>query len=749
MKRVVWILSLAMIFALMVGSFASAKTEWVSFDGSQQSGVKVKLLKEDLNGIDFDVDVPGMKQISIDEKGMLYKKLEVIDGAHKVEVGKPGVPVVCQFIEIPFGVNYTIQVKASKYDVIENYNVYPAQAPAPDIAEFKDTVEFTKDETAYSTNAFYPSELAFVEDEMIVRGHRLLKVVAQPVQYNPVTKELKVYSNLRVKIKYDKPSKVKGEKRLKSEAFDSMLQPLVLNYHSNPEPLPEKGGGGGGGVVTPDPTPLPTPIQTAGGADYLIITPDDFYNEAVTLANWKAQKGLQTQVTKLSEIGTTANAIASYIMGAYVYWDPAPTYVLLLGDAPQVPVYYRTTHPYHKTYTGTDLYYAAVDGSDYYPDIYVGRLPARTATEANIMISKILDYEQHAVDNTYWYDEVLVAGYFQDDSRDGTADRWFLQTSEEVNDLLKSKQFNTITSYVKTDGSPALYYYDGTPVPSTVNFLDPTVATQTVIDAVNSGKVIVNHRDHGASRNMGNSWDGWGEPYLSTVEASNFTNSDIYPLIFTINCMTAWFDSETDFHSADYECLSEVFIRKQNAGAVGVIGATRVSYSGWNDALCKGFYDSIFPDFKSAANSRNLHFGAILNYGKMYMLTSYSSSDDITLTEFEEFCLLGDPETTLRIFEDINSGSSKSTDYPTGTEKYYELAVSSTGTYTIETSLYSSACDTELYVYDYNWNQVSYDDNSGTDSYSKITTTLNTGTYYVKVIESGNNASLKFNITVN
>ena len=62
------------------------------------------------------------------------------------------------------------------------------------------------------------------------------------------------------------------------------------------------------------------------GAEYLIITHDDFAQTINSLAEWKYMKGLQTRVVELSEIGENPSNedIRNYIISAYNTWDPQP-----------------------------------------------------------------------------------------------------------------------------------------------------------------------------------------------------------------------------------------------------------------------------------------------------------------------------------------------------------------------------------------------------------------------------------------
>jgi len=113
------------------------------------------------------------------------------------------------------------------------------------------------------------------------------------------------------------------------------------------------------------------------------------------------------------------------------------------------------------------------------------------------------------------------------------------------------------------------------------------------------------------------------------------------PVVFSINCLTGRFD--------DGECFCEEFLRKDDGGAVAVFGATRVSYSGYNDYLCRGFYDAMWPEFDTDVGSdvSLYHLGEILNYGKIYMANTWGDAWGYEELIFELFHVFGDPTLDL------------------------------------------------------------------------------------------------------
>ncbi len=109
-----------------------------------------------------------------------------------------------------------------------------------------------------------------------------------------------------------------------------------------------------------------------------------------------------------------------------------------------------------------------------------------------------------------------------------------------------------------------------------------------VVNAINSGSFMLQHRDHGY-------YQGWGEPAFTSTNINSLTNvNNQLPYIFSINCQTG------AFHYSS-ETFTEKFHRHtyggQNSGALGVMAATEVSYSFVNDTYLWGVMDNMFPDF--------------------------------------------------------------------------------------------------------------------------------------------------------
>lgn len=638
---------LVLLFILSTTIDSLAADDWISFQpGTKESYPEVTILSSTASELTFQINFPGMKAGEITNQGIVYQALSIPGGGRTYNIGWAELPTWSRFVAIPHGAIPDVEVVQYTSQVLSGYHVYPAQEQPVDKVGAPQP-EFVKDEEFYRKDEFYPDRLAFVKEPKIIRGCPVSSLVLFPVQYNPVRGELKVISEIKVRISFAGGNGVFVDPRYRSPYFENLFQNLLLNYS----------------VLGLPPT---IGRKDDTGCDFLIITHPDFQAWAESLAYWKNLCGIPTWVRNTTQTGSDTGSIRTYIQTAYNLWMPPPSFLLLIGDAEFVPLFYRTTHPYDYEKTGTDLYYTTLDGSDFFPDIFPGRISVDNASQAGEVISKILQYERSPISGVEtFYNKVLVAGHFQDRNYNGYADRFFIQTSETVRDFLITQQGKSVERcYNKTSGCTPLYYYYGDPLPPGLTWDGD--ATQ-ISGAINSGVFLVNHRDHGGV-------DGWGDPEYLVSHVNALNNGEKLPVVFSINCETGHFDNETDApgHGTPNSsvCFCEAFQRKANGGAVGIFGHTRVSWSGTNDELCKGFYDAIwtnfdpsYPDGGSTHPIYNPMFrmGVVLNFGKFWMYDKYyltggegypwGSSLSSTKATFEMGTWFGDP--TMQIWTDF------------------------------------------------------------------------------------------------
>ena len=612
------------------------------FDPNQpealDSSPGINILTSNFSEIILEVNFPGMSSAEVSKEGMTYQSLSIPSGGKTYNVGWAELPTLGRFIAVPQGAEPQVEILQYNVTTLSGYNILPVQEQPVDLAGAPEPA-FTKDDGFYRKNEFYPDRMVFVEEPKLLRGCPVSQLTLFPVQYNPATMELKVYSYIKVRISFSGGNGVFVDPSHRSPYFEPMYQNILLNYSSLG-------------------SPAPFGSKSDTGCDFLIITHPNFQAWAESLATWKNLCGISTWVRTTTQTGSDTGSIRIYIQNAYNTWSPAPSFVLFIGDAEFIPLFYRTNHPYDGYKTGTDLYYGTVSGSDWFPDIFMGRISVDSASQAGVVMRKILQYERYPITSpASFYNNILVAGYFQDDySPYGWEDRFFIKTSEVVRDFLLPKGYNVERCYNEGSSTTPCCYYYGDALPPGISWTGN--ATQ-ITNAINNGAFIVNHRDHGA-------FEGWGDPYYVVSNVNSLNNQDRLPVVFSINCETGHFDNETDAAgngtSSSAICFTEAFQRKSNGGAVGVFGLTRVSYSGINDEMCKGFYDAMWTDFDpSYPSGGSTHpitnpmfrmgpvkdFGLFWMYDKYYLTggSGYPWGSDLTGTKvtFEMAHWYGDP----------------------------------------------------------------------------------------------------------
>jgi len=600
---------------------------------------------------------------AVRENSMAFTTLSIPEMDKLGNVGEPQLPFKSVCIAVPDD-SLTLTVVNDEYYEVYVGLVYPAQAPDPD-CDVETEPEFMLNPVTYSTDAFYPAEVALMVEQGRVRGVPFALVGFSPVQYNPVTGIAKLHTAIDLEVSWDGSAHFAIAENLKSKYYSDFFENTFMNWDDFSKNYADALA------------PAQGTQRGATGCEYLIITAPQFVDAANTLAAWKLERGIDTRVVKTTDTGTSSIAISAYIHNAYITWAPAPSYVLLIGDADHINTNYVNIHPYYGLTTGTDLWYYTIDGSDFIADLFYGRIPVDTAAQAQNYIDKIVDYETDPTYNSGYYHNITVAAYFQD-SGDGYEDRRFTRTSEEVRDYLTTNQSYSVDRVYCTDSGTNPTHWNngdywwpvsGAPIPAELlraNGFPWNGGAADIQALVEAGCLILNHRDHGSR-------EGWGDPFFQIPQVQALDNGELLPIVYSINCETGWFDSETDDpgYGTSTECFCEEFLRKVDGGCVCIFGATRVSYSGYNDFMCRGWYDAAWPDFDlSIGGSAPMYrMGDILNYGKWYMINHYAWGDPWALAELtsEIFHVYGDPTMEMWTAEPMTLTVSHPSSYPSGT----------------------------------------------------------------------------------
>ena len=433
-----------------------------------------------------------------------------------------------------------------------------------------------------SQGGFYPRKVAVAAWRgSVYRGREICNVVVNPVQYDAAANKARAYSRITYKVRFVPKA---GARAM---AGAPATKPVILPADNMLGNITMNGASAKAGDMAVKATGVAAGDDTR---DYLIISVDKYAEAVDRFAEWKELLGFR--VHKVLKGSWNSDEVKAEVEKAYAE-NPALYYLLIVGDHDDVPGQYMEHHADDGDFSVhyTDLYYGCMDGEDdETPDIYRGRLSVSSPEEAATVVDKIIGYEKRPPTDAGFYERgVNCADYLDNDNgvADDYEDRRYVQTAEEIRAYMLG-QGKDVERVYSTNYEITPKYWNrnwfsfGEPIPE--DMLKPAFAWDgnegDIRRAINSGVFYVLHRDHGLV-------DCWENPYFSVKHVDMLQNGDLLPVVFCVNCDNGAFQAD---------CLAERFLRKQGGGAVAVIAASDISYSGYNDALACGLFDAIWPE---------------------------------------------------------------------------------------------------------------------------------------------------------
>jgi hypothetical protein len=506
----------------------------ISGYSQEEQSTKLEITIENINDetISIITSIPSFEFSTIDNDNVKYSLITLEEEAFTLTVGQAKLPTIRRMIEIPQGANPKIIINDVVWEdaTLEELNlpekIFPVQLPWAKNCEEN---EFIMDESYYNTNQNLPKEFVNILEINQIRGRRFALIEITSILYNPAMGNLKLMNSCDVTIDLqgtNMENTIEIIERYSSQTYEELFESLFPNYGY-----------------------YESFAQTNRNAEgYLIIVHDDFSDEISPLASWKASMGYNTTVTLTSTIpgGVNTANIKAYILDAYNNWTIPPTYILLVGDTPQIPVYSGNGRD-------TDTYYVTMDG-DGFADIHIGRFPADTEIHVNTMVNKTIYYEQGSFPSIDWIkNATFMASTDNYQISEGTH-------NYVIDTHLEPHNYSCDKLYTVTYGA----------------------TTQDVHDSINAGCSLAIYSGHGSIY----SWaDG---PPFDQDDVNSLTNENMYPFVCSHACVTGTFDVP--------ECFGETWVRAENKGALAFWGSSINTHWTEDDIIEKRVFDAWWYD---------------------------------------------------------------------------------------------------------------------------------------------------------
>jgi hypothetical protein len=587
------LLALAAGFALLMVASGLAETYHHTLSWSQADlGFSTK------GGFDL-VDLPGSRWLN--------------------RPGEPQLPVVPVRIALPGGcIVEDLEITCADTIALSGqFLLWPVQPPQS-LSSTRPSQFVAPLTEIYTSDEMYPECPGELVGWGRLRGSTICDILVFPLAYLPLQRRLILYRELTLVISYSSDEAV-GETGYRDCGLVTRLaanpgETWGLNEHR-----------------MHDGSPMVLEAETV---TYLIITCDSLAPYFEPLRSWKHRKGLPAEIVTVEAIEGTypgidlqekiRNCIIDHKATAGTDW------VLLGGDIQIIPDRKAYVDLSDRKYLPCDLYYSDLDGDwnadgdlywgeipsddvNLYADVFVGRAPVVTGSEAAIFVDKVLTYEGvYGGAHECELDMLFVGEILWGDPGD--------PSDPDYTDAGIAKDLVDTRYVPERFDISRLYESQG------------TLDHDAFMSEINQGRGIINLLCHGQYGSISLAAD--------RVQSSDFasaTNGPSYGLIYSASCLSGGFDQN--------DCIGEVWVLSQEGGGF-FIGNSRY---GWN---CPGFPGEGPSDYYDQAFFESVFLTGFTNLGKAHADAKHeyvaeSRADPYMRYVLYGLNLFGDPESPL------------------------------------------------------------------------------------------------------
>lgn len=337
---------------------------------------------------------------------------------------------------------------------------------------------------------------------------------------------------------------------------------------------------------------------------YLVIHPKAWHDQLRDLITLKRQRGYSVQRIEIESMG---GADSEDFFEAIADWyadgeSAAEHYVLLVGDTSRIP-HRQTSVANHNGVIGqSDMRYAFLH-SETCPSLWIGRLPAMSASECETMVRKSVEYQTKMFFDIDFYETATLAAH------PGEADA-YLDCIDAI--MAQDHLYQRPRNFIDRGGDTA----DGR---------DNLVMSD--IDDKHVG--VVMYRGHGST----NSWSPWDFDGNAVNDADLGTLADTTysPVVFSVSCSNHGIQNNADAIGREWMYYE--------AGASSSIGAMHPSYRWQNNTFAE--YTWVY------LQSNNLHSVAATTMSALNAAAA-THGDQWSRWNQQVYSVFGDPE--MRVY---------------------------------------------------------------------------------------------------
>lgn len=549
--------------AIICGGNLLAATP-ILFDSRQPAVAQIRLLSESPRGIELEFLLGRLYVDTLHAADAMWISVHAEGMGAASQAGWPEAPQQSVWLRLT-GANPRVTIIESD-TVRRNWG---ALQPAPEPLYRSESGELRRIPAAafYAGNSVYPAQPAAITVSGDLSTTPLALLTFTPVQVHPRTGEYMIYTRLRVRVEIrrgalDRPAALPPASR-------EIVNRSVLN-------------------PPPDVPPL-----TVSTPRILLVTEPQFLPALEPYIQWKRQSGLPVQIIIFSQIAQNAPALRAYLHEICRATNPAPEYILLVGDVDVIPPFFGVGSSL------TDHPYSLLNEGDYLPDIAVGRIPSPDVSDCSDWVERLLSYERDAAFTGNFAGTVFSSNVARDPQHGSTVSALFQARGMAVDRLQQPE----------------------------------TGSLSLLMSSLNAGRQWVFYIGHGYAQ-------GWSSvtPHFTNSQV-NTLNAVVPSIVVAVACATA----DLDFPGGS---IAEHWLaRPDMRGPLAYFGATENTPFFRSDTLALGALRAIFEQ-----NCERL--GTAADLGRLATAQSFPQPPGgLTEETIQQFVLLGDP--SMRVFNTV------------------------------------------------------------------------------------------------
>ena len=496
------------------------------------------------------IELPNLEIELVDSDN--YSRLKTAeDTEYPFQPGTPAIPLIKFFFEVPTDsrINELTVIPQEISRIKLNKQLLPVQQVVPLLSSYSN--EFTEADPAIYQSQKFPQDLVFNFNEGYCGDRTIGYASLFAATYYPEEQTLEIPGSYYVEIEFT-PAVTRNQLP-SSKVSDKVAFQLGLDeyYRNN----------------TTD--------------SYLLITTEQFLPTYQELLNWRSNQGVEVFWITREEIENqyTGRDLQEKIRNCITdyYENYQISFVTLGGDVDHIPD--RKVFAFDCEFGGyedendipSDMYYSCLQGNwdannnnifgedadeiDFFPEVYVARMPVNTIPEIEDYTTRLISYESGEIEN---YNK--AAGF--------SMQLWPGSNSEICQQYIYDMYFPD--------------YYD------IQFFYGEENNQQNAYEIMNSNQNFIQHTGHAGRLSMGLESGRIG---LSDIDS---LHNEWGGLFYSIGCWSA---------AIDYDSIGENLVFQTGRGFLGFVGNSRY---GWGAPSASGFG---FSEFFQKAFFRDLFTG--------------------------------------------------------------------------------------------------------------------------------------------